>query len=46
MDIKIKNLQPSSDNYLSDSHFLTHLSTLNAFVENFFTIDLTNYTIK
>jgi hypothetical protein len=46
MDIKIKQLQPSSDNYLSDSHFLTHLSTINAFVENFFTIDLTNYTIK
>jgi hypothetical protein len=46
MDIKIKQLQPSSDNFLSDSHFLTHLCTLNAFVENFFTIDLTNYTIK
>jgi hypothetical protein len=46
MDIKIKQLQPSSDNYLSDSHFLTHLSTINAFVENFFTINLTNYTIK
>lgn len=46
MDIKIKHLQPSSDNFLSDSHFLTHLSTLNAFVENFFIIDLTNYTIK
>jgi hypothetical protein len=46
MDIKIKQLQPSSDNYLSDSHFITHLYTLNAFVENFFTIDLTNYTIK
>jgi hypothetical protein len=46
MDIKkIKQLQPSSDNYLSDSHFLTHLCKLNAFVENFFNIDLTNYTI-
>lgn len=46
MNNKLQNLQPSSDNYLSDSHFLTHLSTLNTFVENFFTIDLTNYTIK
>lgn len=46
MDIKIKQLQPSSDNFLSDSHFLTHLSTLNSFVENFFTIDLTNYIVK
>lgn len=43
----IEKLNPSSDNYLSDTHFLTHLNNLKSEqVQDFFTIDITNYTIK
>lgn len=47
MNNNLQNLQPSSDNWLYDTHFLMYLKgTLKLKVQDFLIINLTNYTIK
>ena len=41
----LKNTLESTDNYLSDTHFLTYLHILQLNVEDFLIINITNYTL-